>query len=353
MKTKLKFFSLVALTSALLFLSACDKDKDPVKGDYQTGVLIVNEGNFSSSDGDITYYNASSGLQDQAIYNKVNGAFAGKVLQSVTLDGDIGLLVLNGDNKIEIVNSNTFKTVNTFTDQKLVAPRYAEPINGKVYISVWGPYDANFSLVDSYVLVMDFKTMQVVTTIDTDEGTENLFYNGKYLFASNYNYGASNTVAVIDPSTNTVVKNIELAAGPSGIVADANNKIWVITSSGVDGKLFRINPTTFAIEQTISLTENPGGDLAVSSDKKSLYYSVGNDIYKISIDATSAPTTAWVHSTDIVSLYALGADPKTGEVYAGDALNFATAGFVYVYNPDGSFKVKLNAGIDPTQFVFR
>jgi hypothetical protein len=353
MKTKLKFFSLVALMSALLFLSACDKDKDPVKGDYQRGVLIVSEGNFSSSDGDVTYYNTSSGLQDQAIYRKVNGSFAGKVLQSVTLDGDVGFLVLNGDSKIQIVNSNTFKGMNTFTDQKLVAPRYLEVIDGKAYISVWGPYDANFSLVDSYVLVVDARTWQVIKTIDTDEGTENLFYNGKYLFASNYNYGASNTLAIIDPSTNTLVNQIELAAGPSGIVADANNKIWVITSSGTDGKLFRINPTTFAIEQTIPLTENPGGDLAVSPDKKSLYYYIGNDIYKISIDATTAPTTPWVHSTDIVSLYALGVDPKTGEVYAGDALNFATAGSVYVYNQDGSFEMKLNAGIDPTQFVFR
>ena len=35
-------------------------------------------------------------------------------------------------------------------------------VNGKAYISVWGEYDSNFSLVDSYILVVDIKTLTVV-----------------------------------------------------------------------------------------------------------------------------------------------------------------------------------------------
>jgi hypothetical protein len=49
----------------------------------------------------------------------------------------------------------------------------------------------------------------------------------------------------------------------------------------------------------------------------------------------------------------LGVDPTSGNIFVGDALNYASAGIVYIYNPDGTFKTKIDAGIDPTQFIFR
>src|SRR5258706_8321587 len=200
MKINFKSSLLIALAISFSIVS-CTKSSDPVKGKYQTGTLIVNEGAFGSANGDVTYYNVSSTLLEQTIFKNVNGTFAGDVLQSITIDGDNGYLVLNGSNKIEIIDDNTFKSKSIFTDKLLDKPRYLQVINGKAYISVWGPYDANFSLTGSYVLVVDVKTLQVVTSIATDAGVENLLYNGKYLFASNYNFGSSSTVSIIDPST--------------------------------------------------------------------------------------------------------------------------------------------------------
>ncbi len=355
MKTNFKLALSIALVGGLLFFTGCTKSSDPVKGKYQTGVLIANEGGFGSANGDVTYYNASPALLEQTIFKNVNGTFPGDVLQSITIDGDNGYLVLNGSNKIEIVDDNTFKSKNTFSDKLLDKPRYLQVVNGKAYISVWGPYDSNFILTGSYVLVVDVKTLQVVTSIPTDAGVENLLYNGKYLFASNYNFGSSSTVSIIDPSTNALVKNITLAAGPAGMVLDANNKLWVITTgtyAGNDGKLFRVDPSTFDIEQAIDLGANPGVDLGLSPDKKSLYYSVNSLVYKMDITATSAPGTAW-SSTTLTSLYALGVDPKTGEVYLGDALNFSSEGKVFIYNTDGSLKTSISTGISPGQFIFR
>lgn len=357
MKTNFKLILSVALVT--LVLSNCTKSSDPVKGKYQTGVLVANEGAFGSSNGDVTYYNASPSLLEQTIFKNINGSFPGDVLQSISIDGDNGYLVLNGSNKIEIVDDNTFKSTNTFSNNLLIQPRYLQVINGKAYISVWGAYDANFSLTNSYVLVVDTKTLQVVTSIATDPGVENLLYNGKYLFASNFNFGGSSSVSVIDPSTNKLVTNIPLTAGPSGMVIDANNKLWVITSGSStnfvgnnDGKLYRINPSSFAIEQTIELNANPLTDLGISPDKKNLYYAVGSLVFKTDISASIAPSAPW-SSTSITTLYSLGVDPKTGEVYLGDALNYSSEGKVYVYNTDGTLKTSFNAGIAPGQFIFR
>jgi YVTN family beta-propeller protein len=352
MKIKFPFLLMAPLLGVLVLFQSCRKDDNAGKGGYQPGVLVANEGQFGSSNGDVTFYRASPAILDQNIYKTVNGSFAGNVLESIFIDGNTGYLVLNADNKIEIIDDNTFQLKNTFTDTKLINPRYLQVINGKAYISVWGAYDSNFDLVDSYILVVDLKTLQVVTTIDTDEGVENLLYNGQYLFASDYDFGASNTVMVIDPSTNAVVKVIKVHGGPAGMVIDTNNKVWVITT-GSDAELVRINPATFAVEDSIAVAANPGVDLGISADKSTLIYTVGDDVYQLPIAAATASSNPLFTASDIVSLYAMGIDPATGDIYLGDALNYSSAGEVYIYTAAGTYKTKFESGIAPGQFIFR
>ena len=312
------------LVCAVIVLPCCDSDNDPVKGEYQSGVLVVNEGGFGSNNGTVTYYNPSSHSLSQNIFKNAGGQFAGNVLQSISMDGDKGYLVLNGSNTIEVVNHNTFQPIATFTVPDLEKPRYVQVINGKAYVSVWGEYDANYSLIDSYVLVVDTESLSVVDKIDTDEGVEKLAIVGNRLFASNYNYGASSTVAVINPTDNTLIDQIELAPGPSGMVVDSNNKLWVITEGigSDDGKLFRINPSTLAIEDEIELNTKPGMNLGITPDKKNLIYSNGSSIYKISISDTEAPGDAWIEAADVQTLYALDVNPENGDIYIGDAVGF-------------------------------
>ena len=244
---KINFYSwkLLWVVCAVIFLQGCDSDDDQNGGAYQSGVFVANEGGFGSGNATVTFYDPTSKIVAQNIFKNAGGLFAGDVLQSITLDGDNAYLVLNGSNAIEVVNNNTFKTVKTFTAPALDKPRYVEVIDDEAYISVWGPYDENYSLIDSYILVVDAKTYAVIDTIDTDEGVENMLYDGDHLFASNYNFGSSNSLAVIDPTDHSLVDQLTLAEGPAGMTLDVNNKLWVITTGtyeGHDGKLFRINP---------------------------------------------------------------------------------------------------------------
>jgi hypothetical protein len=352
---KTSFYYGIPLLASVLFFQSCESDKDPEGQKYESGLLIVNEGGFGAGNGTVTYVDGKSGEVMQNIFKNTEG-FAGDVLQSITLTDDRAYLVLNGDNKIEIADESTFSGEATLTAPAIDKPRYIEVIDGKAFISVWGPYDENFSLVDSYVLVVNASNLQPVDTIDTDEGVENLLYNGTYLFASNYNFGSSNTLAIIDPDDNELVDQIQLSAGPAGMVLDKNGKLWVITTGtyqGNDGKLFRVNPTTFAVEDDIDLGVNPGTDLEISPDKSSIIYRAGKNIYSLAIDAEAAPEEPWITVTDAVAPYALGVDPETGEVYFGDAVDYASPGVVYVYSNTGTFKTALTSGICPTQFVFR
>lgn len=348
---------LLALSAVFILQSCSDDDGEPrVTGQYAEGMLIANEGQFGSANATLSHYDPEGGTLTANIFRDAIGNFAGDVLQSVTIDGSKAYVVLNGSNKIEVAHSGTFVREQTFTSDLLDKPQYVTIINGKAYVSVWGPYiEGGYSLIDSYVLVANASTFELIDTIRTDEGTSEMLYNGKYLFASNTNFGASSTLAVIDPAKNELVDQLELAAGPAGLVLDANKKLWVVTTGSYaqDSKLFRINPNTLDIEETIELGVDAKSDLAITADGKTLFYASGSSVYRISIDATEAPESPFIES-DAMELYALGVDPETGEIYVGDAVNYFSEGQVYVYNTDGSFKTQIAAGgISPTQFIFR
>lgn len=351
------FAKIARIIAIAIILLGCDNGETDPRNTYEDGVVIVNEGGFGSANGTLSFYHTPGGEVSQNIFRNSQGDFAGDVVQSLTIHDGKGYIVVNGDNKIEIVDATTFVGLGSLSNPMLDKPRYVEIIDDKAYISVWGPYeDGGYALIDSYVLVVDLNTKEVVSKIETDEGTEQLLSSAGYLFASNYNYGASKSVAVIDPSDNTLVDQIEVVSGPSGMVTDADGKVWVICTGdfgGANGALVRISPSTLAVEKTIELHVNPDADLAITPDLGNLVYTVGTTVYKLPISATEAPDASLFEATAVIANYAMGIDPETGDIWIGDALDFTAEGKVYVYQADGAFKTSFTAGIGPTQFVYK
>lgn len=353
---RMKNWFILLSFSALLMVS-CENDTKPVRK-YENGVFVVNEGTFLAGNGSITFIDTASGSVSQNIFLNEAGEFAGDVVQSMTFHDGVPIIVVNGDNKVEIANGLTFRSMSTITDELIDKPRYVEVINNKGYISVWGPYDeqGNFTLTDSYVLVYNFATNSVIDTIQTDEGTENLAYTNDLLFVSNFNYGASNTVAVIDPTTNSLVDHIEVSAGPAGMVVDGSGKLWVMCVGSWDatnGHLYRINPETLEIEQEIVITGSVGMDLAITPTKDEILYTVGTSVFSIPTDATEEAAQELFDAEEVTSLSALNVDPKTGKIWIGDTPSFTAPGKVHVYSPTGQHLASFDSGIAPTQIVFK
>lgn len=345
--------ALIVFVAAIAF--SCSDDNDAPKGKYESGVFVLNEGG-SAANGSVSFYNSSTSEVEQNILRLNSTSFVGLYPQSITFSGDKGYVIVGGDNRIEVVDANTFESTGTITASEIVSPRYLEVINNKAYISVWGPYDANYSLIDSYVLVYDLETSKVLKKIDTKEGTESLLYNGNYLFAANYNYGASNTVSVINPTDNTLVKEIEVSYGPTGMVIDANNKIWVACVGGygaTSGRLIRINPTTLAIEATVVVPGSLGTDIAVSDDKQSVLYTVDKSVFKLSIGSTTAATDPLFSATAASSIYAFNVNPSNGDIWIADPLAYSTPGKFFIYSSSGTIKASGDTGIAPGQIVFK
>ena len=178
----------------------------------------------------------------------------------------------------------------------------------------------------------------------------------KLFLPANFNYGSSNTVAAINPSTNTLIDHIEVEAGPAGMVIDANGKLWVVCVgawNAVNGQLFRINATTLEVEEEIEITGIPGIDITSTTDKQNIIYSVGSSVFSLPIAATEESDEPVFEAEEVTSLYSLTVDQTNGNIWIGDAPSFSSAGKVYIYSSTGVLSTSFNAGIGPTQVVFK
>jgi YVTN family beta-propeller protein len=348
----LKYYVLAAVTALSFTFSSCDDDEKKFKGDFQTGIFVVNEGNFLDADGTISFVSPSSGEVTQDLFGTINsGRALGDVVQSMTVEGDFAYIVVNNSNKMEVVNANTFEASYTIANLKL--PRYFAALNGKGYVTEW----VNFS-DPGRVSVIDLQSQTVTGTIATDYGSENIIAaNGKLYVSNNF----TTTVSVIDPSSASVVKTIDVGDSPADLVIDGQKKVWVACSGGYDqnfnplnnGKLVQIDPASNSVLKTIELGINFGGNLAINKAGNQLFYYKGKSVYRVNTTDTAAPTSALLTESTAVSLYGIEIDPKTDILYLADSKAFSGNGTAFTYNTSGAALVKYTVGRGPNGFVFK
>jgi YVTN family beta-propeller protein len=342
--------SILSWAMAALIISGCSNNEETPRGEFATGVFIVNEGNFSESNGSVGFYNESTAAISDDIFNQANGVSPGGIIQSVYFNKNLAFIIDQAGNRIEVVESETFKSIATI-EQGLINPRYMVVANGKGYVSNWGNYDANYNLPESYVAVIDLDSYSVSKEIKTDNGSEGLVIFGGNVYVANSN---SNTVEMINTTNDTVIGTISVATGPRGFVEDKNGKIWVLSS-----ELFAnsaLSQLDLSFEQVLKsfIIGSSAKSLNINGAGDQLYYlsapyGADAEVKTVSIDATEDATVALIVGAN---LYGLGVDPITGIIYLGNHNGFQGNGTVIRYDGETMLD-NFAAGIAPNGFVFR
>jgi len=349
---------LIVLAACCFTLSSCDDDDNQPAGEFESGIFVINEGNFQDADGTISFINPNDGSVKQDLFGTANNGLAlGDVVQSMTIDGEFAYVVVNNSNKIEIVNPNTFVSVHTL--QGLSLPRYLTTLNGKGYLTEW------VSFTDpGRVTIIDLEKHIAGESITTGYGAENILaYNG-LLYVSN---SFSNTVSVIDPEQKEVIKTIAVGSGPGSLLIDNDDMIWVICAGGYDseynplndGKFVRLDPekseneSAVSVVKEIELGTNLTAKAAINKAMDSLFYYSGNSVYAMSTSATEAPASPLLTEGEATGFYGIGLDPKDGLLYLADTKNFAGNGVVYRYTTSGTPVDNKVTGRGPNGFVFK
>lgn len=354
----LKHYSFVLLTLFSIVFSACDDDNNPPVPKFEEGVFVVNEGKFQAANGTISFIDKTNNTVTQDLFGASNNGLAlGDVVQSMTIDGDLAYIVVNNSNKMEVVNSTTFVSEYTLTDLGL--PRYFTTWGGKGYVTEWVSFSD-----PGRVSIVDLASHEATGTITTDYGAENIIAVGGKLYVSN---NFTNTVSVIDPVAEEVIKTIEVSSAPGAFVVDEDGMLWVICGGGYevggaqanDGALVQIDPSKSddegaeSVQKTIELGVNVTAKAVISSDKTTILYYVGNSVYAVSTTATEPPVAPLLTEAAATDFYGIGIEPDTDILYLSDAKAFAGNGTVFRYTITGTTVDNVVAGIAPNSFVFK
>lgn len=348
---KLKFL-IAALTITTFTLSSCSNDDDAIDNSteniYKDGIFVLSEGAMYSTNAEITFY--KNGVATQEIFKKANaGKVLGSIAQSMLIEDDLAYIVLNGSNKIEIVNANNFTSKSTITSG-LNNPRYAASDKNYLYVSNWG--DPSIA-TDDYIAVYRLSDLSFVKKIDVIEGPERLLIEkNKLVIAHAGGWNNGNSVTIYNTTTNTA-NTIKVGDVPSALVEE-DNKVYVLCSGVTwgeplsNGKLVTIDLNTEKVTKTLDFQNGENPNFLVE-DNNQLYYTINNKVYKVGTSATTLSQTA-LFTFDATYVY--GFNVKNNSIYISDAKDFASNGEVKIYNQTGSLLGNFSTGVGPNFIEF-
>lgn len=326
---------------------SCIKNSDNQKGSFLSGkgVFILNEGNFKSANGSLSFYSYDSVKIYNDLFLNINGRPLGDIPNSMVINGERGYIVVNNSGKIEVINRNTLESIGTISG--LVSPRNISFINSnKAYVT---------SLYSKSVAIINLLDYSISGYINLRRSSEAIVINGGKAFISNWVGGKE--IMVISTVNNIVIDSIEVGVEPESMVIDKNKMLWVLCTGGSamtnSAELIRINPTTNRIENRFVFPKlnSPPSCLQIDGNGETLYY-LENGLKRMKIDATELPSAALI-TQSTHTFYKIGIDPVTSDILLTDAVDYQRQGFVMVYKKDGTLISTQKADILPGGMCFK
>lgn len=337
------FFSI----SFLLFSNSCKGPKrEPLKplSNITTQILILNEGTFGYGNAEISACNLDSSTIENNIFKRKNNSDLGDVLQSAQLFDNKYFFCLNSSGKIVITDTN-FSYLGAVNNLK--SPRFIYFVSqNKAYVS---------DLFQNKITIINPALKTTIGFISCKGWTENWLKDQKTnnVWVSNR---FSNYIYKIDTNTDLITDSIKTDYGPSELVLDRNNHLWVSCSGSNDNNILSSILKIDMETKTILKKYNSGTNywdsrLCLNGSKDTLFW-IDNNVKKMPIDAIDYPKENLIMANGRI-FYGLGINPNNSDVYVSDAIDYVQAGDIYKYSKSGKELSKFKAGIIPNTFIFK
>jgi DNA-binding beta-propeller fold protein YncE len=316
---------------------------------YQDGVLILDQGSFQGGNAQVDFLTRNQELSSD-IFAVENNRPMGDVLQSATAYNGQYYFVMNGSSSI-LVTDGRMKLKGSI--ENLGSPRYIQVVSAaKAYVS---------DLSNNGIWIIDPTAMSKTGKIDyAPQGggykswTEQMALSGSDLFVT---APGPERLLVINTLTDKITDSITMQGQPQWIVKDGEGRLWVLTNgqfTGDSSTLYSVDAASRKISATLRFPNPMEGPMFLAVDKSGehLFYIHKNAVYRMSTADKQLPTQAWATLPAGCSAYALAVDPKSGEVYVGDAVDYKSAGKVLRYSTGGILVDTKAVGVAPGGFYF-
>lgn len=369
----------------MLSLSACEYEDDFPAGVGEGNIeaIVLNEGRIGTNMGAISVL-YRNGMVSPDVFRVVNNRPLGDVAQSITMIHGNYFIALNNSKKIEIVNSQTFKSEGTILYTQAGLPRQIVAVSDTTAI-VSDLLSNNVSGVDLPSQLVRIRTVppygDPLEYIVIRKWVEYMEVANRKLFGMT---ARGLYVFDLDNITQTGSRMIEEVYNEEitktcKMLKDKSGRIWALMNERDKGRLTAIllkciDPETEKVVTTcrlpfVSKSEAKEGEVvgAVSynrtdmdATKTLIYFSVRT--YKQGLPNDSQQSIYTLNTEDgtfqlhrdvpgVDMMYGCGVSPQ-GEVYICDCLDYsAQRGYIRHYKESGNIE-SYRVGVYPSQVYF-
>ncbi len=361
------------LLVVVMLLAACsNSDPDAEEEVFDAtgqGVFILCEGNFNAGNSTLSYYDPDTKEVQNGIFQRANDRKLGDTGQSISIRNGVAYVAVENSGIIWGIDVNTFRVRGQLEQRQtehMINPRYIHFLSDtKAYVT---------DLYSPYLTIFNPQTFSSLGSISTQQpdaygyhSTEQMVQHGNRVFTNCWSY--SNRILVIDAQSDQLEKTLELTSWqPKSMVLDARGKLWVVTDGGyhTDNEsfgdniphLYRIDAKTLEIESDQELDPDEGGVVLALNPTRDVLYLINNDIYRMSITDAHVPVRPFIEATTNSrgvknKLYGIGVNPRNGDIYVADAVDYSQSGVVLRYDANGKLLDQFRVGINPNGFAFK
>lgn len=373
-----KILGKLAMMGLSLFFVACSNENGednrtpviPKPEIIGENLIICNEGNWQSDNGQLSYYDGTAGVLTNKWFRQVNGSKLGDTPNDIVQVNDTLIAIaVNWSNIIQYIHPDGTAcgaTENVPNNRRMCAD------GNYLYITSYAHKCGNQTFEKGYVAKIDVKTKQVVATCEVGWEPEGVrLYEGKlyvantggYAFSENHAY--ETTVQVVDAQTMKSIKTIDTGCiNLYGEMSQAGQYLCINSC----GDYYNVKPKTVIVDCKTDEVKTFDFPATYNSTDGDVFYTVGSEFsyntgeYVYSIK-TINPKTQEVKDEifceaitqkikEITSPYELYISPYTQNVYFTDAGSYASAGYLYGYTKEGKeIFVKQKVYINPAHIL--
>lgn len=358
-----------------LFFAACSDENGeenviPKREVIGENLIICNEGNWQSDNGQLSYYDGTAGVLTNKWFRQVNGSKLGDTPNDIIQVNDTLIAIaVNWSNIIQYIHPDGTAcgaTENVPNNRRMCTD------GNYLYITSYAHQCGNQIFEKGYVAKIDVKTKQVVATCEVGWEPEGVrLYEGKlyvantggYAFSENHAY--ETTVQVVDAETMKSIKTIDTGCiNLYGEMSQAGQYLCINSC----GDYYDVKPKTVIVDCKTDEVKTFDFPCTYNTTDGKLFYTVGSEfsyntgayVYQIK---TINPETKEVKDgifnetitqkiKEITSPYELYISPYTQNVYFTDAGSYASAGYLYGYTKEGEeLFVKQKVYINPAHIL--
>ena len=356
-----KILGTLAMMGLSLFFVACSNENGgdditpeiPKPEIIGENLIICNEGNWQSDNGQLSYYDGTAGVLTNKWFRQVNGSKLGDTPNDIIQVNDTLIAIaVNWSNIIQYIHPDGTAcgaTENVPNNRRMCAD------GNYLYITSYAHQCGNQTFEKGYVAKIDVKTKQVVATCEVGWEPEGVrLYEGKLYVANTGGYafseghGYETTVQVVDAETMKSIKTIDTGCiNLYGEMSQAGQYLCINSC----GDYYNVKPKTVIVDCKTDEVKTFDFPATYNSTDGDVFYTVGSEFsyntgeYVYSIK-TINPKTQEVKDgifceaitqkiKEITSPYELYISPYTKNVYFTDANSYGSAGYLYGYTKEG------------------